>query len=437
MNRKLVLIMSLTLLVGMLSVAFYSYPVESDYTWTETIYIRADGSIDPSDAPIVTADNVTYLLTGNINSSVDGIVIERSNVILDGGGYGVQGTGTWAGISLSGRSNVTIKNMTIRTFWYGIVLDSYADYNSISGNIITNNEWGITLDFSSSNSISGNNVTANNYTGIGLDSSSNYNDISGNKITNNIVGIVAASSANNNIIWGNEIADNNRGVYISGAGSNMFFHNNFVGNTQQVVCYDSTNLWDDGYPSGGNYWSDYDGTDSHVGPFQNDTRGPDGIGDTPYGIDVNNTDNYPLMGIFQNFDVSYIEPNLAVTTVSNFTISGFEIYQSAEHPEENIIAFNATAQINAWGFCRICIPHAVLEDPKSLKVDGWGGMYCNMYVTDNGTHRWIYFADPYPTYRVTITIPEFPSFLVLTLFMIATLLAVTVYRRKHSKADRT
>ena len=47
-------------------------------------------------------------------------------------------------------------------------------------------------------------------------------------------------------------------------------------------------------PSGGNYWSDYAGADVKSGPNQ-DLPGSDGIGDTPYIIDVNNTDRYPLM----------------------------------------------------------------------------------------------------------------------------------------------
>jgi len=55
-----------------------------------------------------------------------------------------------------------------------------------------------------------------------------------------------------------------------------------------------TNVWNDGYPSGGNYWSDYTGVDEKSGPNQ-DQPGSDGIGDTPYFIDGYNQDRYPLM----------------------------------------------------------------------------------------------------------------------------------------------
>ena len=54
------------------------------------------------------------------------------------------------------------------------------------------------------------------------------------------------------------------------------------------------NTWDDCYPSGGNYWSDYSGVDAYSGVYQNET-GRDGIGDTPYVIDEYNIDRYPLM----------------------------------------------------------------------------------------------------------------------------------------------
>ncbi len=58
------------------------------------------------------------------------------------------------------------------------------------------------------------------------------------------------------------------------------------------VC--SGNVWDDGYPSGGNYWSNYTGFDLYSGPYQNLT-GSDGIGDTNHTIDANNQDGYPLI----------------------------------------------------------------------------------------------------------------------------------------------
>ena len=52
--------------------------------------------------------------------------------------------------------------------------------------------------------------------------------------------------------------------------------------------------WDDGYPSGGNYWSDHECVDEYSGPSQ-DIPGSDDICDTPYIIDENNRDHYPLM----------------------------------------------------------------------------------------------------------------------------------------------
>jgi hypothetical protein len=69
-----------------------------------------------------------------------------------------------------------------------------------------------------------------------------------------------------------------------------------IGNAEQVHIENSyACIWDNGYPDGGNYWSDYTGTDVYSGAGQN-MPGSDGIGDTPYVIDAHNRDNYPLMG---------------------------------------------------------------------------------------------------------------------------------------------
>jgi len=264
MNRKAVSGIMLTLLlIGMLTLAFNIQPAKA----SGMIYIRADGSVDPPTAPIE-RDGDLYTLTDDIFSDTDGIVIERSNMTLDGAGYTLEGpeTGESKGIKLSGRSNVTIKNIQIKKFGSGIHLYS-----------------------SSNNSISGNNI-ANNGSGIWLSSSSN-NSISGNNIANNDYGIVLSSSSNNSIS-GNNIANNGSGIWLYSSSNNRFYHNNFIDNTQQVYNHVSgyANVWDDGYPSGGNYWSDY--AERYPDATEIDDSG---IWDTPYYIDDYNQDNYPLM----------------------------------------------------------------------------------------------------------------------------------------------
>ena len=77
--------------------------------------------------------------------------------------------------------------------------------------------------------------------------------------------------------------------------NNSIYHNNLINNAQQAVDdSENGNKWDNGYPFGGNYWSDYTGSDLYSGPDQN-ISGSDGIGDTNYSIDSNSIDNYPLM----------------------------------------------------------------------------------------------------------------------------------------------
>jgi parallel beta-helix repeat protein len=371
-----------------------------------TIYVRADGSIDPPDAPMSTVDNVTYTLTSNIASDADSIVVDRDDIVVDGAGYAMTGSGNAYGITLTGRSNVTVRKMRIENFDYGIwleyssnnalsdnIITSYNGYgiilgyssgNTLSGNSVANNWDGIWLNYSSNNTLSGNNVTSNSGWGIYL-SSSSYNILSGNNVTanylagiwlhssssnalsgndvannhdgieldyssgntlssnnvtsyngygiilgyssgntlssnsvaNNYYGVVLGSSSSNTLfgnsvtasnsygiylyfssditLFGNNVANNGYGVRLdSSSNNNVFYHNNFMNNTSQVYSSGSTNAWNDDYPSGGNYWSDCGRSDLFRGPFQNET-GSDGLGDEPYEIDEDNTDQYPLM----------------------------------------------------------------------------------------------------------------------------------------------
>jgi hypothetical protein len=94
------------------------------------------------------------------------------------------------------------------------------------------------------------------------------------------------------------------GIYLSGSSSNRVHHTNIIDNANQAYDDRSDNYWDDGYPSGGNYWSDYNGIDLNSTPTQ-DVPPPDGKGDTPYVIDSDSSDNYPLISPSGNFTFLY------------------------------------------------------------------------------------------------------------------------------------
>lgn len=74
------------------------------------------------------------------------------------------------------------------------------------------------------------------------------------------------------------------------------YHNDIVNNEVQAIDRSGiANEWDSGYPAGGNYWSDYGGIDKCSGPNQTVCPDPDGIGDTPYLIEEDVQDGYPLI----------------------------------------------------------------------------------------------------------------------------------------------
>jgi parallel beta-helix repeat protein len=158
---------------------------------------------------------------------------------------------------------------------------------------LTKNNHGIVLLFAHTTIIE--NVTVHECeTGIALHVS-HFCSIRGNKIVNNGCGIILEQSQSNNVER-NKIENNGNSVIIWGSEGNRIFHNNLYQVYNGEV--EPRNAWDDGYPSGGNYWIGYTGTDSNHGTYQNET-GSDGIGDTPYIIDSNHQDKYPLMSPYE------------------------------------------------------------------------------------------------------------------------------------------
>jgi parallel beta-helix repeat protein len=202
----------------------------------------------------------------------------------------------------------------------------------LSDNILKNNYAGIRLHWSSENAIARNNTICGNSYGVEMLISSD-NDVQGNLIQNNTDAIYLSLSSSNDILE-NFIHNNQHGIQLFESNDNLIYHNNFLNNTAQVYDFSwdypehylpSVNLWNDSYPSGGNYWSDYNGTDIYKGSYQN-VSGSDGIGDAPYLIDGNNTDAYPLMNPWNSslatFDAMGLDSSATGTVV---TVNGVPI----------------------------------------------------------------------------------------------------------------
>jgi parallel beta-helix repeat protein len=306
----------------------------------------------------VTASNVqitgfTIQNSGGVKySERAGIYVESSsgnnisgNIITDNYGNGIY-------LTESSNNNIVSRNNITANFFSGIGMTKLSNNNTIEGNTLTGNSCGISvsysrnqrihdnvaknsgnhgiqLDYSSDNLIVGNivadshifglqvycssgnriceNVLSNNVKGIRLSSSDN-NTVSQNNMTDNEQGI-AISASSNNLIFENIVSGNDIGVLLSSINplNNTVWNNDLIDNTKQVLddASGAILLWDNG--TIGNFWSDYNGTD---------TNG-DGIGDTPYIIDENNQDNQPLVepAVIPEFPSWIILPLLITATL--------------------------------------------------------------------------------------------------------------------------
>lgn len=166
-------------------------------------------------------------------------------------------------------TRASVSNLTLADADVGIEL-AYVDHSTLVNNTVTGSRLGILLTFATNVSISAQAVTSNTY-GIELRSS-------------------AWCSVYNNTLLGNWY-----GMELSDSSNVSVYHNNFIASVSSSIDLRGVqNSWDSGYVEGGNFWSDYFGGDLFSGPAQ-DQPGSDGIGDTPYLMNENASDMYPLM----------------------------------------------------------------------------------------------------------------------------------------------
>ena len=161
------------------------------------------------------------IFDGDLNCSTKyGLIIGADGIVIDGNGYAIT-TDTRAdeeGIHNDGRDGVTIKNLKISGFCFGIYWRDVDNGNILDNSIDYHQGSGIWLSTSSRNNVTGNII--------------DYSD--GGQ------GILLSSAANRNIIRDNEVMTvTGRGVNIDGSNENELRDNRVCGNARGDVVVES------------------------------------------------------------------------------------------------------------------------------------------------------------------------------------------------------
>ncbi len=346
----------------------------------------------------------TYYENINVNKQLilTGVDNGGGKPVIDGGPIE---TGCPPGTCLNtvtfSASGIIFEGFTVINGWWGIYVQNYGS-NIVRNNTVHSNAiQGIVLD-SSSNNILKNNTVSSNYYGIGLWTASNNNTLLENTVLNTptYAGIFIRES-NGNTVRGNIISSNKNGIWLYSSNSNTFAGNIISSNTEAGIrlgisvdndIHDNyfknsnnfaigaglTNRWNvtetagdniiSGFKLGGNFWANPGGTGYSQTCADADENG---ICDSPYILDADNTDYLPLSvpvppSIIFYSNSKTINQNLSLISTPNETIT-----------------FNATADqpITMWNWynnnMRIDSNNAsdrftaIFDEGKTIFSDGW------------------------------------------------------------------
>ena len=350
----------------------------------------------------------TYYEHVVVNKSVSLVGESKDNVIIDGNGTGrvlevvasnvtlssfkiKNSGGSWdaTGIYLSYSNNIIIEDIYFGPITYVAVDLFHSNKSDIMRNTISVDYIGVHLLYSYENNIIDNTIEGTDY-GIDIIYSGNIK-VSSNNVTQNYVGISIWNSSVT--ITQNTLKSNSYGIWVTRSVGGYIYHNNFLDSGVHNV--NSTNTWDDGYPSGGNYWSD------HV------CVGNPSNGSQPYIIDADNIDHYPFQDLngwllpppVHVFEVVWDSEVFYVSVESNSTISNFYFNQSRKE-----IGFNVTGVDGTVGFCNVTIPKTLLQacpiEQWIVLIDAHLPLY--LIAKENATHTMLYFTYSHTTHQVQI-----------------------------------
>src|SRR2546429_460104 len=201
----------------------------------------------------ITADTTAGIEIMNTNGYfvIRDVFIHPSHITPDSSGILLQNT-------LNGR----VENNTVSSNTFYGFRTIFSTNNIFRNNNISKNQFGMIFTGSSENLALNNSITRNDF-GIGLENVGSQLQQSNNNVTTN------------------RIAENGFGIYVVNSTRNTIY-NNYLNNTNNASDDNSQNSWNitktlrpnilGGPLQGGNFYSDYTGTDPDA----------DGFGDTPY-----------------------------------------------------------------------------------------------------------------------------------------------------------
>jgi parallel beta-helix repeat protein len=243
-----------------------------------------------------------YYEVGNSSQSITGSIVGGPDI-----GF----------LALVNCVNMTVRGLNVTKNGVGVLLVNTTE-SRIESSFCLNNREGIRLVNSSNNTICGNIINSSRSAGIKIESS----DSIGNKIYDNTI--------SNNNPNADTVSDGNE--------------------------------WDNGYPSGGNYWSNGNHTDMKSGQDQMQP-GSDTICDNPYIISSLASDRYPLVNPIWppwQIKVPWNGTDYTIVVFSDSLVKGLTFNGSLQ-----TLTFEAVGGT----FCNVTLPRKLLDGSLTVSIN--------------------------------------------------------------------